>query len=89
MLACAALSTAAFIWQERRAPEPLLPLELFRSRLIAASSLGAFFVGAALFGSSSFVPPFVQGVLGQSATATGLPLIAHSVAWSLGSVIGG
>ena len=46
-------------------------------------------VGAALFGSSSFVPPFVQGVLGQSATATGLPLIAHSVAWSLGSVIGG
>lgn len=88
-LVIAAALLAAFVWQERRAPEPLLPLDLFQNRLIAAASLGAFMSGAALFGTNAFVPPFVQGVLGETVIATAFPLITWSLSWTLGSFLAG
>src|SRR5687767_4110093 len=50
----------AFVILERRAAEPLLPLDLFRSPVIARSMLVVFLVGVALFGLIAFIPLFVQ-----------------------------
>lgn len=80
---------AAFVWHERRTPEPLVPLHLFRRRLIGVSTLNAFLVGAMLFGQSSFVPPFVQGVMGASPTLGGFILACTSIGWPTASTIGG
>ncbi len=51
LLAGAGAGLALFLWQERRAPEPMLPLDLFRNRLIAVASAGNFLIGALLYSS--------------------------------------
>jgi EmrB/QacA subfamily drug resistance transporter len=59
---------------ERRSPEPILPLALFRNRTFAVTSAVGFIVGLALFGSVTYLPLYLQIVKGQSPTASGLLL---------------
>jgi EmrB/QacA subfamily drug resistance transporter len=80
---------AAFGFVERRAPEPLLPLELFRMRVFSISSAAALLIGAVLFGVTIYVPVFTQGVLGTSATRSGVVLIPLSLGWVVASIISG
>jgi EmrB/QacA subfamily drug resistance transporter len=79
---------AAFIRQERRAAEPIIPLSLFGSSVFrVASSLG-FFIGLAMFGAIIFIPLFLQLVYGVSPTSSGLrmlPLMAGLLAASVTS----
>jgi EmrB/QacA subfamily drug resistance transporter len=74
---------------ERATPEPMLPLELWRNRVIAIGSLGGGLAGAVMMGVSAFLPTYVQGAMGQSATIAGLVLGAMSVTWALASIYGG
>jgi EmrB/QacA subfamily drug resistance transporter len=85
----AAVLVPVFIWQERRAPEPLVPLWLFGRRAIGVSTLGGLLMGFALYGQSTFVPPFVQGVMGATPTMSGFVLAGSSVGWPVASTIGG
>ncbi|HLZ26325.1 MAG TPA: MDR family MFS transporter [Chloroflexota bacterium] len=85
----AAVLVPVFIWQERRAPEPLVPLWLFRQRAIGVSTLGGLLLGVALYGQSTFLPPFVQGVMGASPTLSGFVLASSSISWPLASGLGG
>ncbi len=82
----AIIMTALFLQVERRAAEPIIPLSLFANRTIAISSIGGFILGCLLFGMSTYVPLFIQGVKGSSATAAGVILIPESLSWSLISV---
>jgi len=77
---------AALIWVERRAPDPILPLHLFRDRLFNVTVLHGVFAGWAVFGSLSFVPLFVQAVLGTSATQAGITLTPMSLTWTITSI---
>jgi EmrB/QacA subfamily drug resistance transporter len=66
---------AAFLWQERRAQEPIVPLTLFRSRIFnLASGMGAT-IGMAMFGAIVFIPLYLQLVYGSSATRSGLQML--------------
>jgi MFS family permease len=67
------LSTAFVLW-ERRTEEPILPLDLFEERTFAAATVASFSVGAAMFGAIIYVPLFVQRVLGESASSSGVVL---------------
>ncbi len=75
-----ALATAApvllglFVVVERRTPEPLLPLSLFRIRTFAVASAVGFVVGMALFGAVTYLPLFLQVVLGSGPTRSGLEM---------------
>jgi EmrB/QacA subfamily drug resistance transporter len=80
---------ALFIRQEQRAPEPVLPLTLFNNRIIAVCSIGAVVLGVPMFGVSSYVPLFVQGVKGGSATSAGLVLGPLLLAWPIASTLTG
>jgi EmrB/QacA subfamily drug resistance transporter len=80
---------ALFVWQERRAADPMLPLDLFRSRVIAVSSIGSVLVGALLFAITAFVPMFSQGVLGGGAVAAGAVLTPMLLGWPIASVVSG
>jgi EmrB/QacA subfamily drug resistance transporter len=72
---CAAVAAfAAFLLYERRVSEPILPFSLMRNRVVAASLASMALVGMAMFGTISFVPLFVQGVIGTSATSSGVVL---------------
>ena len=69
-----------------RTPEPMLPLELWRNRIIVLGSLGNCAAGALMMGVSAFLPAYVQGAMGRSAMAGGLVLGAMSVSWALASI---
>ena len=66
---------ALFLWVERRAAEPVLPLRLFRNRVFTVSSGVGVVVGFAMFGSITFLPLFLQTVKGASPTGSGLQLL--------------
>ena len=83
-----ALLFAALYQVERRAVDPILPLHLFRDRIFSVSILHGIFTGWAVFGSLSYVPLFVQAVLGTSATAAGISLTPMSLSWTLASILG-
>ena len=89
MLAGVTALFAAFIWQERHFPSPLTPLDLFRSRIIAVVTSAGVLIGGVMFGVSSFVPLYVQGVLGKSAVQAGLTVAPFSIGWSLASIVAG
>ncbi len=84
----AAILLGALVWVERRVKEPILPLALFRDRVFVVSILHGVFAGWAMFGGLSFIPLFVQGVLGTSATEAGISLTPMSLSWTLASIIG-
>jgi EmrB/QacA subfamily drug resistance transporter len=73
-LAASVVLLTAFAFVERRVPEPILPFDLLRNQTVASSVACMCFVGAAMFGTISFVPLFVQGVIGTSATSSGVVL---------------
>lgn len=81
--------SALFAWTEQRAPEPIVPFSLFRNRIIGVGSITAFMVGAAMFGALSFIPLFVQGTLGGTATEAGALLTPFLLGWVIMSVVGG
>jgi EmrB/QacA subfamily drug resistance transporter len=62
----------AFPFVERRAAEPILPLELFRNRVFTVTSAVGFIVGLALFGAITYLPLYLQIVRAYSPTSSGL-----------------
>jgi EmrB/QacA subfamily drug resistance transporter len=80
---------AAFALVERHASEPILPLELFRIRTFALTNVAMLMLGAALFTVIIYVPLFAQGVLGDSATRSGVILIPLNFAWIAASTLSG
>jgi EmrB/QacA subfamily drug resistance transporter len=85
----AAVLLLLFLYQERRAPEPILPLTLFHNRFIAISSVGGVIMGVVMFGVTSYVPLFVQGVKGGTATSAGVTLGPLLLAWPIASTLSG
>jgi EmrB/QacA subfamily drug resistance transporter len=86
LLAAAALLLGAFVWQERRASEPILPLDLFRGRTFSAATVAVFALGASMFVAIIYVPLFAQRVLGESASGSGAvltPLMLGIIATSI------
>lgn len=82
MLAGIAL-IALFVLVERRAAEPVLPAWVLRRRILIAGNLVAVGVGAVLIGLTSYVPTFVQGVLGTGPLVAGFALAALTVGWPI------
>ncbi len=74
-------SSWALSWAERRAREPIVPLRLFGNRMVLAALVTGFLSGMAMFGAISFVPLFMQAVLGTSATAAGFVLTPFVLGW--------
>ena len=81
--------TAAFLVIESRVAEPILPLGLFRSRTFTTTNICLFLSGVAMFGAISFIPLFVQGVMGGTAVQAGSLLTPISLSWVTGSTLGG
>ncbi len=79
----------AFVAVERRAREPVVPLWVFRRRVLVGGALVQFGVGALLIGLDSYVPVFAQGVLGASAVAAGFALAAMTIGWPLAATFSG
>lgn len=87
-LAASAVLLTSLVWVEQRAADPILPLQLFRDRLFTVSILHGILAGCAAFGSTAYIPLFVQAVLATSATQAGITMTPMSLSWTLASIFG-
>jgi len=78
----------ALVWVERRASDPVLPIGLFRDRMFLVACGHGVLAGCAVFGGATFVPLYVQGVLGTNATEAGAALMPMLLAWVFSSIPG-
>ena len=83
------IALTLFVMVERRAEDPMVPLELFRNRIFAVGVLGNLALGGVLFGVSVYIPLFVQGALAGTAVTAGAVIAPLSIGWPVGSFIGG
>jgi predicted MFS family arabinose efflux permease len=79
----------AFVYWEGRAPEPLVPLRVFRERTVALSIGANLVAGAAFTTGIVFLPILYQAVIGRDATSSGLLLIPLGLATALSTVVAG
>jgi EmrB/QacA subfamily drug resistance transporter len=89
LIAAAIAMLVGLYFVEQHAADPMLPLHLFKDRLFNVTILHGIFSGWAMFGSLSYVPLFVQAVLGTDATQAGITLTPMSLCWTIASVFGG
>jgi len=87
--AWAAAGLVIFTYAELRTEEPLLPMSLFRNRVFAVSALITLISGVAMMGCLFYIPLFVQGVIGSSATNSGFVTMPMMIAMAVASAIAG
>ncbi|MEC0242422.1 MDR family MFS transporter [Paenibacillus dokdonensis] len=83
------LLTAAFLYRETKAKEPIITFALFKNRIYSSSVIMGFFSGAAFIAASVYIPIYIQGVLGGSATNSGMVLLPMMVASVITATLGG
>ena len=89
MLAWSAALAGAFLLVERRAAEPIVPLWLFRNSVYSVSAFIIFMTGLSMLGAIVFIPLFVQGVVGSSATGSGAVVMPMSLSIVVSSTVTG
>ncbi|QCR50489.1 MFS transporter [Streptomyces sp. SGAir0924] len=75
LAAGAVAATVLFLVAEHFAPEPVIPLRLFRDSVFNVTGLVGLVIGVALFGAASYLPTFLQMVDGATATESGLLML--------------
>ncbi|KGX90139.1 MFS transporter [Pontibacillus marinus BH030004 = DSM 16465] len=83
------IALVIFIFAETRAENPIIPLHLFRNSIFTISNVGGLLMGMGMFGAIMYMPFFVQGVLGISATRTGFVMMSMMLSMVVTSTIGG
>jgi len=89
LIALSVVMLGALLYSESKAAEPIIPLELFGNPVIAICSVAAFVLGMGMFGTIIYLPLFMQGVLGVSATQSGNLLTPLLMGTVVSSIIGG
>ena len=88
LIVASVILVPAFVWQENRSTEPILPLSLFRNHTFALTSAIGFIIGFALFGAITFMPLYLQVTKGSTPMRSGLqltPLMAGLLVTSITS----
>ena len=89
ILASGALLIVVFVMVQRRAAEPVLPMWVFTRRVLLASAVIALLVGAVLLGLTTYVPTFVQTVLGTGPLVAGFALATLTIGWPISAALSG
>ena len=89
IIALAIVFLIAFYFIERRAAEPIIPLDLFKLSLFKTSAVVATLAAMGVFGAVSYLPLYLQGISGLTASRAGMVLLFVSVTWTAGSLIAG
>ncbi|CAM2867914.1 MDR family MFS transporter [Paenibacillus sediminis] len=89
LFAAFALLFIVFLFAETKAAEPILSFKMFKDRLFASSNAVALLYGAGFIVATVYIPIFVQGVFGDSASNSGLILMPMMLGSVVGSQLGG
>lgn len=86
LFAASVVLLTVFVFVELRAEEPMIPLKLYKNRLIAVLNIGVLFAFSIVAMTSVYMPMWIQSVLRHTATQSGLSLMPMSLAWQTGSI---
>ncbi|WP_269409411.1 MDR family MFS transporter [Lentibacillus daqui] len=89
LVALSLIGFFCFILQERRAADPMMPFAIWKYRIVRTANITSLTTGMIMIGVSSYLPAFVQGVMGESATVAGFTLTTMSIGWPIASTIAG
>lgn len=89
MFTAAGVLVIAFVFQEKRHPEAIFPLSIFRNRVFLQANLLVMISSAGIFGAIAYLPTFIQTALGASATASGIVSTPQALGLLTTSIIGG
>src|SRR5690625_597567 len=78
-----------FVRHENRVPSPIMPQEIWTIKMIRLPNIVTLLTGVIMISVSSYLPMFVQGIMGESALIAGFSLTAMSIGWPLASTISG
>ncbi|WP_102691732.1 MDR family MFS transporter [Rummeliibacillus pycnus] len=78
-----------FLFIEKRASEPIIPLTLFKNKKLNVVNSLSLFSMAIVISISAYLPIYAQSVLGKNATEAGLMLTPLSVMWTVGAILSG
>lgn len=78
-----------FVIQETKAAEPMMPFDIWKERSILIANITSLTTGVILIGLSTFLPTFVQGVMGGTAIVAGFTLTTMSIGWPIASTVAG
>jgi EmrB/QacA subfamily drug resistance transporter len=84
-----AIMLVIFIWYESRTAEPIITPQLFKNSIFLVSAIAMFMVSAGMFGAILYLPLFIQDVLGESATNSGVVLTPMMLGFMFSSLVGG
>ena len=87
LLAVSVVAAAAFYFAEKRALDPVLPLDRLMQRDFGLSNLAVFFSSFTIFPLFAYAPLFIQAGQGRSAMQVGTAMLSLSLGWSMGSVL--
>src|SRR5699024_2557941 len=86
------LSMSSFIWlfiHEKKSQTSILPPQIWKHRLILIANVTSLVTGVIMISVSSYLPTFVQGVMGKSALVAGFTLTTMSIGWPIASTLAG
>jgi EmrB/QacA subfamily drug resistance transporter len=89
LIAATLVLSALLVLRERRAAEPMVPLSLLRTRVVAVASASLFLGTAALFAVTVFVPLFLQTTTGATPTQSGLLLVPAMLGITVSTTLSG
>ncbi|WNQ10389.1 MDR family MFS transporter [Paenibacillus aurantius] len=89
LFALALVFIIAFIRIESRVPDPILPVRLFKNRTFSVLNGIGFLMAVGMFGAIMFVPLFMQGVVGVSASQSGTIMTPLMITMIIFSIAGG
>ena len=89
LLAAFILACVMLALHERATAEPMLPLELWRNRVIVSSNVGSLTTGILMMGVTAYLPTYIQGEMGRGPDVAAIILALMSVVWVLGSTLAG
>src|SRR3954452_4806415 len=87
LFAGTAVLLAAFLWIEQTVAEPILPLWVFRHRILVAGNVSGLAIGAILIGQTTYVPTYAQRVVGVGAVVAGLAMATMPIGWPIAATL--
>jgi EmrB/QacA subfamily drug resistance transporter len=89
LLVAAGVLLVSFVLVERRAVEPLIPLDMLADRNVALTSIAGLSIGAGMFVGIFYVPLFMQAVVGTSSASSGMALVPLMFGLIVSSTVSG
>jgi EmrB/QacA subfamily drug resistance transporter len=89
LIAGTVAAAVAFVFVERHASEPVMPMRMFRQRNFVLTTISGLMIGVAMFGAIGYLPTYLQMVTGSNATQSGLLMIPMMGALLITSIVSG